>query len=103
MIEPSDKQELEPRFARGIRTSLWGIEEMLYVIAGLLLLTAAVLVVVGTVKGLIDAISARQNAVDIGVVVLSAQRSGPWRFLPRIRAASPARRPHAARRPRTAA
>ena len=43
---------------------------MLYVIVGLLLLTAAVLVVVGTVKGLIDAINAHQNAVNTGVVVL---------------------------------
>jgi uncharacterized membrane protein (DUF373 family) len=50
--------------------SLWGIEQMLYVVVGLLLLTAAILVVVGTVKGLADAVDARQNAVDTGVVVL---------------------------------
>ena len=70
MIEPSHNKELEPRCASAIRTSLWGIEEMLYVIVGLLLLAAAVLVVVGTVTGLIDAINTHQNAVDTGVVVL---------------------------------
>jgi len=70
MTEPSPDRELEPRLARGIRTSLWGIEELLYVIVGLLLLAAAVFVVVGTVKGLIDAVDTHQDAVSTGVVVL---------------------------------
>ncbi len=70
MIEPSHNKELEPRFARAIRNSLWGIEEMLYLVVGLLLLAAAVLVVIGTVTGLIDAIKTHQNAVNTGVVVL---------------------------------
>jgi uncharacterized membrane protein (DUF373 family) len=70
MTEPSPKQELEPRFASAIRTSLWGIEELLYLVVGLLLLAAAVLVVIGTVSGLIDAIKTHQNAVNTGVVVL---------------------------------
>ena len=70
MIEPSRNKEFDSRLASGIRTSLWGIEEMLYVVVGLLLLVAAVLVVVGTVTGLIHAIKTDQNAVDTGVVVL---------------------------------
>lgn len=70
MTEPSHNQGLEPRFAGAIRTSLWGIEELLYLVVGLLLLAAAVLVVIGTVTGLIDAIKTRQNAVNTGVVVL---------------------------------
>src|ERR1019366_7890681 len=68
--EPSPKRELESRLADGIRTSLWGSEQVLYVIVGLLLLAAAVLVVVGTVTELIDAINTHQNAVNTGVVVL---------------------------------
>ena len=48
---------------------MWGIEEMLYLIVGSLLLVAALLAVIGTVKG-IDAIDTHQNAVDTGVVVL---------------------------------
>ena len=43
---------------------------MLYLVVGLLLLAAAVLVVIGTVTGLIDAIKTHQNAVNTGVVVL---------------------------------
>ena len=70
MIEPSHNKGLEPRFASAIRTSLWGIEELLYLVVGLLLLAAAVLVVIGTVTGLIDAIKTHQNAVNTGVVVL---------------------------------
>jgi uncharacterized membrane protein (DUF373 family) len=69
MIEPSNNK-LEPRFASAIRTSLWGIEEMLYLVVGVLLLAAAVLVVIGTVTGLIGAIKTHQNAVNTGVVVL---------------------------------
>jgi len=60
----------ECRFARGVRTALSGIEEALYVIVGVLLLAAAVLVVVGTVSGLISSIKANQSAVAISVVVL---------------------------------
>jgi len=70
VIEPPERRALDSRFANGIRTSLWGIEELLYVIVGVLLLAAAVLVVVGTVTGLINAIRLHSNAVDTGVVVL---------------------------------
>jgi uncharacterized membrane protein (DUF373 family) len=61
---------LQPRFVRGVRITLAWIEEALYVIVGLMLLAAAVLVVVGTVSGLISSIRAHQSAVNIGVVLL---------------------------------
>lgn len=70
MIEPPYPDELQPRFVRGVRITLAWIEEALYVIVGLMLLAAAVLVVVGTVSGLISSIRAHQSAVNIGVVLL---------------------------------
>jgi uncharacterized membrane protein (DUF373 family) len=70
MIEPPYPAELQPRFVRGVRITLAWIEEALYVIVGLMLLAAAVLVVVGTVSGLISSIRAHQSAVNIGVVLL---------------------------------
>jgi hypothetical protein len=50
--------------------TLASLEEALYIIVGLALLTAAVLLVVGTVTGLIGSIHARQGAVNIGIVLL---------------------------------
>jgi hypothetical protein len=50
--------------------TLASLEEALYIIVGLALLTAAVLLVVGTVTGLIGSIRARQGAVNIGIVLL---------------------------------
>lgn len=70
MIEPHEDGEPAPRVARGIRAGLWGIEETLYVIVGLLLLAAAVFIVVGTVSGVLTAVSDRRSAVDTGVMVL---------------------------------
>jgi hypothetical protein len=70
MIEPPDHAELQPGFARGVRAGLAGIEEALYVIVGVMLVAAAVLVVVGTVSGLISSIRTHQSAVNIGVVLL---------------------------------
>ena len=70
MPEPPDRVESAPRFVRRVRTALAGIEEALYIIVGLLLLAAAVLVVVGTVSGLITSIRTHQSAVNIGVVLL---------------------------------
>jgi uncharacterized membrane protein (DUF373 family) len=70
MSEPPDHAESAPRFVRGVRSALAGIEEALYIIVGLLLLAAAVLVVVGTVSGLITSIRTHQSAVNIGVVLL---------------------------------
>jgi hypothetical protein len=70
MIEPPDHADLAARFTRTLRTALAWIEETLYVIVGLLLLAAGVLVVVGTITGLTTSISSHQGAVDIGVVLL---------------------------------
>jgi uncharacterized membrane protein (DUF373 family) len=71
MVESrEDKSELEPRFTRAVRTTLAWSEEALYITVGLLLLAAAVLVVVGTISGLISSIRADQSAVNIGVVLL---------------------------------
>ncbi len=67
---PAPDLELEPRVARGIRTALWSSEELLYVIVGVLLLTAAVLIVVGTVRTMINGLNAGTDAVSIGVLVL---------------------------------
>ncbi len=70
MIESPDETGLEPHFTRGVRTALAWSEEGLYLVVGLLLLAAAVLVVVGTVSGLVGSIDAHQSAVNIGVVLL---------------------------------
>ncbi len=58
------------RFTRAVRTALAWSEEGLYITVGLLLLAAAVLVIVGTVSGLITSIRTHQSAVDVGVVLL---------------------------------
>lgn len=70
MIEPPNGQGPEPRFTAAVRSSLAGIEELLYIIVGLALLAAAVLIVIGTVTGLVSSIRARQSAVNIGIVLL---------------------------------
>lgn len=76
MSTPADQRprgprgRLEDRTALAVRNSLWGLENLLYLIVGLLLVTAAVLVVVGTISGLVSAIKSHQNAVSTGVVVL---------------------------------
>lgn len=69
MVDPPS-QGSEPRFTTAVRTALASLEEALYIIVGLALLTAAVLLVVGTVTGLIGSIRARQGAVNIGIVLL---------------------------------
>ena len=57
MAEPrEDQAESEPRFTTAVRTALAWSEEGLYVTVGLLLLAAAVLVVVGTIAGLITSL-----------------------------------------------
>jgi uncharacterized membrane protein (DUF373 family) len=70
MSELPDQAGSEPRFTTSVRTALAWIEESLYIIVGLLLLAAAVLVVVGTISGLITSIRTHQSAVNIGVVLL---------------------------------
>jgi uncharacterized membrane protein (DUF373 family) len=70
MTEPSRQGDLDPRFTRAVRSTLLWSEEALYICVGLLLLAAAVLVVVGTITGLITAIRTHQGAVTIGVTLL---------------------------------
>lgn len=53
-----------------VRNGLWALEDLLYLIVGLLLVTAAVLVAIGTVTGLISAINHHRDAVNTAVVVL---------------------------------
>ena len=57
-------------FSDGSSSALAWSEEGLYITVGLLLLAAAVLVIVGTVSGLITSIRTHQGAVDVGVVLL---------------------------------
>jgi uncharacterized membrane protein (DUF373 family) len=65
-----DQAKAEARFTTAVRTALAWSEEGLYITVGLLLLAAAVLVIVGTVSGLITSIRTHQGAVDVGVVLL---------------------------------
>jgi hypothetical protein len=53
-----------------VRTGLLGVEESIYIVVGLALLVAAVLVVVGSVSGLVSGIRAKQSAVIIGITLL---------------------------------
>ena len=64
MIAPPDHPESEPRFTTAVRAALVWSEDAVYIIVGLRLLAAAVLVV-GTVSGLIASIRTRQSAVNI--------------------------------------
>jgi uncharacterized membrane protein (DUF373 family) len=68
--DSSGPNRTAPRLTTGVRDGLAWIEEALYIIVGLVLLTAAVLVVVGTITGLIHSIRVHQNSVNIGIVLL---------------------------------
>lgn len=70
MAAPVDPPTPEPPFTTAVRNALAWIEEGVYIIVGLILLAAAVLVVVGTVSGLVHDIRTRQSAVNIGIVLL---------------------------------
>lgn len=70
MAEPPIQDKPGERFTKTVRTALLWVEDALYIIVGVLLLAAAVLVIVGTVSGLISSINARQSAVDISVTLL---------------------------------
>jgi uncharacterized membrane protein (DUF373 family) len=70
MVEQSEEIEPQPPFVRGVRAALGWVEEALYVIVGVMLLAAAVMVLVGTVSGLVSSIRDHQSAVNIGVVLL---------------------------------
>jgi len=60
----------EPPLTTGVRTALAWIEEAVYILVGLVLLAAAVLVVVGTISALVHAIRAGQSAVSTGILLL---------------------------------
>lgn len=68
--DPSDGNGDPPRITTAVRDGLAWIEEALYIIVGLVLLAAGVLVVVGTVSGLISGIRGHLGAVNIGIVLL---------------------------------
>jgi uncharacterized membrane protein (DUF373 family) len=65
--EPDEDALPQPRFMIVVRNALVGIEEALYIIVGLALLAAGVLVVVGTVSELADS---RLSSVNIGIMLL---------------------------------
>ncbi len=65
-----DRERPASRFTTAVRGGLIWIEEALYIIVGLVLLVAGVLVVVGTISGLITSIHERQSAVHVGIVLL---------------------------------
>jgi hypothetical protein len=69
-MDPSDPDRVAARLAAGVRGGLAWIEEAVYIIVGLMLLAAGVLVVVGTISSLISSVRARQSAVSIGIVLL---------------------------------
>src|SRR5579862_2234785 len=67
---PIPDPHADERFTHAVRNGLAWLEEGLYIIVGLVLLTAAILVVIGTVTGLIGSIRTHQSAVNIGIVLL---------------------------------
>lgn len=69
-IEPSEDDGAQSQFARTVRNALIGIEEALYIIVGLALLAAGVLVVIGLVSGLVGSIHHHESAVTIGIDLL---------------------------------
>lgn len=69
-MDPPEPDRFPPRLAAGVRSGLAWTEEAVYIIVGLILLAAGVLVVVGTISSLISSIRARQSAVNIGIVLL---------------------------------
>ena len=70
VIEANEPDAAQHQFARVVRAGLLGIEEALYIIVGLALLAAGVLVVVGLISGLISSINHRESAVTIGIDLL---------------------------------
>ena len=71
MLCPVNAQgEPPPRFTSAVRGGLAWIEEALYIIVGIVLLAAGVLVVIGTISTLISEIRTRESAVNIGTLLL---------------------------------
>lgn len=66
-VEPNDDALPQPAFTTAVRKGLVGIEETLYIIVGLALLAAGVLVVVGTISELANS---RQSDLDLGITLL---------------------------------
>lgn len=60
----------EPRPVRLARRGLAALEDLLYLIVGVLLVTAAILVTIGAVSALISAITHHRGAVATAVVIL---------------------------------
>lgn len=60
----------EPHVTTTVRNALVAVEDGVYIIVGLALVAAAVLVVIGTVSELSTAIRTRQSAVNTGIVLL---------------------------------
>lgn len=72
-LSPTDRPSRdapEPPVTTWVRTALIAVEDGVYIVVGLALLAAAVLVVIGTVTGLAAAIRTRQSAVNVGIVLL---------------------------------
>jgi uncharacterized membrane protein (DUF373 family) len=70
MSKPPGSSPRKDPFARVVRGSLAGVEETLYVIVGVLLLVAAVLIVVGAAYDVAVGIKDNKGAVSIAVSLL---------------------------------
>jgi uncharacterized membrane protein (DUF373 family) len=70
MSKPPDPTPPNAPLARFVRGSLAGVEEVVYVIVGVLLLVAAVLIVIGAVYDVVNAIKQNEGAVYIAVTLL---------------------------------
>jgi uncharacterized membrane protein (DUF373 family) len=70
MPETAPQQAPEPHVTTVVRGGLALIEEVLYIIVGIVLLAAGVLVVIGTVSGLVHEIRTGQSSVGIGILLL---------------------------------
>jgi uncharacterized membrane protein (DUF373 family) len=74
MAEPTRSHEstgnYQPILDRAVARGLISFEFLLYAMVGMLLAIAAVLVIIGTVSGLIDELQKGTDAVDVGVLVV---------------------------------
>lgn len=70
MSKPPGPSPSNAPLARIVRGSLAGVEEVVYVIVGVLLLVAAVLIVIGAVYDVANAVKQNKGAIDIAVTLL---------------------------------
>jgi uncharacterized membrane protein (DUF373 family) len=70
MSKPPGPSPSNAPLARIVRGSLAGVEEVVYVIVGVLLLVAAVLIVIGAVYDVGNAIKHNEGAIGIAVTLL---------------------------------